>query len=228
MKIQSLKIIGLKKFFTEITFDFSQAMNLNTISGKNGSGKTTIADALLVLQQAFFLLKLEEKYPNNEFTIKANKAFMSKLIDLSCSSRISIKAAFIDGDNVIEIELVAEIIGVENVKYEIIMTDEHKNILEAYWNPENPTNVLIYIESDKYYNETKTPFSEINIKTKYDIPVSREAWLTVNMVFFPSDTFHILYKNLLMDWAYERLIPTKGKQDLYYKLATAFFNIYKF
>ncbi|MGN4444799.1 hypothetical protein ACTFOB_07760 [Bacillus cereus group sp. MYBK79-1] len=49
MKLLSISVASAKKFVTRTAFDFSEAGNVNTISGKNGSEKITIADAMLLL-----------------------------------------------------------------------------------------------------------------------------------------------------------------------------------
>ncbi|HDR7735189.1 TPA: AAA family ATPase [Bacillus thuringiensis] len=223
MKLLSISVMGVKKFLIRTTFDFSEAGNVNTISGKNGSGKTTIADAMLLLQQAFFLELIEEQFRNNSFASIARNEFIGKLNDSMCNRSAIVSVTFGIEDDVIGIELVANRNGL-SLNWELRATEEEKEKLRRYWNLENPTNIILYIESNKHYDETNTPFSEVNIKTTYELPVSREAWLTLNMIYFPTRTFHMLYKNLLMDWAYERLIPTKGKQDLYFKLGSFLFN----
>ncbi|WP_211748755.1 AAA family ATPase [Paenibacillus sp. Marseille-Q4541] len=224
MQLIKLVIKGFKKFSEETTFDFSQAKNTNTISGKNGSGKTTIADSLLLVQQAYFFQKLQSKFPESNFTFNAKEFFLSKLNDTLCARTAAITVDFILEDTtVVVITLNAEVTP-DTINWNLSISPEDVEKLDQYWNLENPTEVIVFIESNKHYNETNTPFSELNITTRNELALSRESWLTLNMIFSPRETFHLLYKNLLMDYAYERLIPTKGKQDLYFKLATLLFK----
>ncbi|MFF2017807.1 AAA family ATPase [Paenibacillus sp. NPDC058177] len=224
MKLKKLIIKGFKKFSEETTFDFSQAQNTNTISGKNGSGKTTIADSLLLVQQGYFFQKLEQNFPEHNFTFNAREIFLSKLNDTLCAKTAAITVHFIlDENTVVVVTLNAESTS-ETINWSLSISPEDSERLDQYWNLENPTEVIVFIESNKHYNETNTPFSELNITTKNELALSRESWLTLNMIFSPRETFHLLYKNLLMDYAYERLIPTKGKQDLYFKLAALLFK----
>ena len=217
MQLKKITLEGFKKFSNKVHLDFSEAKELNTISGKNGSGKTTIADAMLLLQQSVFLKLLQQEYPDNEFTKNASLHFIEKIKAYTNKDKANIQILFHDNEDPIEINLDI-LIECEDVKWEVTFIQGEKKLLD-YWKLDNPNNIIMFIESNKHYNESDMNFSDLSIETSYVLPVNKETWITLNMIFFPSDTFNLLYKNLIKDWAYERLIPTKGKVDLYYKIS---------
>ncbi|UOW68220.1 AAA family ATPase [Paraclostridium bifermentans] len=217
MQLKKITLEGFKKFSNKVDLDFSESKELNTISGKNGSGKTTIADAMLLLQQSVFLKLLQEEYPNNEFTKNASSHFIEKIKAYTNKDKANIQILFYDNEDPIEFNLDIFIDG-EDVKWEVTFIQGKEKLLD-YWKLDNPNNIIMFIESNKHYNESDMNFSDLSIETSYVLPVNKETWITLNMIFFPSDTFNLLYKNLIKDWAYERLIPTKGKVDLYYKIS---------
>lgn len=216
MRLKKLTLKGFKIFKNQIEFDFSHSKDINTISGKNGAGKTTIADSLTILQQYIFLDLLKKQYSNNEFTIKASKSCEEKIKSCMSDKEILISVEFEDdNEEIIKIDIEAKTLD-SGLDVSILGDKER---LQEYWNLESPTDLIMFVESSKYYNESDIKFSELNIETSYILPVERDIWLTLNMVFFPRETFNLLYKRMFKDWAYERLIPTKGKIDLYFKLA---------
>ncbi|WP_346896584.1 AAA family ATPase [Clostridium sp. UBA7503] len=220
MDIEGLIIEGFKRFNSKTVFDFSNSKNINTISGKNGSGKTTIADALLLIQQSIFLKLLKEQYSNNSFTKLVEKNFAETVKAYMCKNNLTIELKLKDGDDNIDIVFFAYESELE-ISWEILF-NQGEEILLQYWNLHQPNNIIMFVGSNKYYNEKNIKFSDLNIETSYTLPVDREIWLTLNMIFFPNNTFNLLYQNLFKDWAYERLIPTKGRIDLYFKLSQGF------
>ncbi|KEI82838.1 hypothetical protein EXM30_04920 [Clostridium botulinum] len=221
MKLKKIELTGIKRFANKITFDFLKSEKVNTISGMNGSGKSTIAHSLLVIQQAYFLRKLEI-YKDNTFAEKCEESFYEKVASLVADSKGKIDLIFIDQDKEISISLTIDTSNKTDINTQLSISEEDDLLISKYWNLQNPINTIVYVESNKDYNESNTPINQINIKTKYELPVNRETWLTLNMVFFPKDTFFLLYKNMVMDYAHDRLVPTKGKIDLYYKIACEF------
>ena len=55
-------------FINEQTFNFNEADILNTISGGNGSGKSTVFETALLCQKAFFVQILTELSESAKYT----------------------------------------------------------------------------------------------------------------------------------------------------------------
>ena len=54
--LQSLTLYNVKKFKGENTIDFSDTENkIYSLSGNNGSGKTTVLHSLMIAQMVFFM-----------------------------------------------------------------------------------------------------------------------------------------------------------------------------
>lgn len=221
MNLDSLIVEGFKKFDSRTVFNFNKSKNINTISGKNGSGKTTIAEALLLIQQSVFLTLLKEKFSSSTFTKKVEANFIEVVKSCMCKNSMTIQLVFKDDGDVIDF-LLTVYETKDSIKSWEVKFNEGKEKLLKYWNLEQPNNIIMFVASNRHYNEKNIEFSDLNIETKYELPVNREIWLTLNMIFFPDYTFNLLYQNLFKDWAYERLIPTKGRIDLYFKLSQGF------
>ena len=59
MRIKSIRLENIKKFGTECIYNFDTAEKINTISGKNGSGKSTI---VACASSVFFNLPMKDYF----------------------------------------------------------------------------------------------------------------------------------------------------------------------
>lgn len=76
MKLHCLNLNDIKSFSGTHTFDFSQSDKINTISGINGSGKTTIFKCAILAQKIFFAnLYNEQNETKIDFTKDALNIF---------------------------------------------------------------------------------------------------------------------------------------------------------
>ncbi len=219
MHIEKLTIQGLKKFAGYKEFNFNNSSDINSISGRNGSGKSTIADAIMIVQECYFFRLLEGRFPKNEFTKRVEKSIKEKLKDLTFST-FSIVLTLKE-DETATIELTYDKKN-ENFQINILNGQEQINKL---WNLDKVDNLIIYVSSTKYYDESNISLSDIEFQVDYPLPMDRDNWMNLNLIFFPNTMFKLLYKNMIDDWALERIIPSKGKRDLYIKLAEEMIKI---
>ena len=197
---------------------------INTISGENGSGKSTLAEILLLIQQAYFLDLLNKEYPSNDFTKACQEAFLNKVDSFINGDQLFVGVEFSENAESIKLSLDRDVSRFSDIYSKDFQVLEGEHIISKYWNLDNPQNLIVYVESNKTYDETQLALSDLNFQTSNQLSVSRDVWISLNMIFYPENSFRLLYKNILLDWAHDRLIPSKGKRDIYLKLAQAMFN----
>ena len=60
LTVKKVVLKNVRSFLQETPFEFENAKVINTISGINGSGKSTVFKALMLAQRAFFHNQLED------------------------------------------------------------------------------------------------------------------------------------------------------------------------
>ncbi len=84
MKIKEVTLNKIKKYSNQTSFDFTAGQNINTISGKNGAGKSTIFESLIKLQKAYFVQKIITEgisYDNRDLYNEVGKELFEFMID---------------------------------------------------------------------------------------------------------------------------------------------------
>lgn len=223
MKLKRIKVKGFKKFISEHVFYFEDT-EINTISGENGSGKSTLAEILLLIQQAYFLDLLNKEYHLNDFTKACEKAFWDKVSSFINGDILCVEVDLSENTENIKLSLDVDVLRSHDLWRKDFRVLEGDHVICKYWNLDDPQNLIVYIESNKTYDETQLALSDLDFQTSNELLVSRHVWTALNIIFYPENSFRLLYKNILLDWAHDRLIPSKGKRDIYLKLAQAMFN----
>lgn len=230
--LQRLVISNIKKFGTMSVFNFSDSLKFNTISGKNGAGKSTIFKCLIFIQKAFFIdllknndkyLELKEELGKELFTyFNENKSYIEVLFKAENRNNIVdrdvTEVACASENNYVTLRLVAEDIINETVKWRIEYSNDDYRIIKVFWNLYNPSNVIIYIDSNKYFIEEDVRYNNINIQSD-----KKEYSPIIDIILNPQDIFHHLYNRLINDYLQYRLIPPSknssnslGRKDIYY------------
>jgi predicted ATPase len=220
MKLHKILLNNIKNFHGSNCFEFSDTKGINTISGKNGAGKTTLFQSLVVLQQAYFY----------ELAISSSKIDFPDIAEVKDKIESILKNLFTSEDSSIsislifdEMELIPEeatltIINKENVQkslnWSIFVEEKDREVIERRWNINSPSNLIVYIGSDKHFDES--PVLHKNISISKNVGRLQQ---TFNYALDPYNAFTFIYNRLISEYIRERLIPAKPKQDLFFTMA---------
>lgn len=198
MKIKSIQLNNIKSFNKAIIFDFSEADKINTVSGVNGSGKTTIFKSIILAQKLFFTTTYDIKINNNEELLN----FFNNV-----DSSITINFEF-DTLEVANFTLKCIARSKELAEINLIATEEHLEKIKKYWDIENPRNLIIYIDSNRNIQEDNFSNEDINIST------NDSKSLLIDYITQPDKLFNATYERLIRDYIRERIIPSTPRTDL--------------
>ncbi|MGM0601315.1 MAG: ATP-dependent nuclease [Candidatus Rifleibacteriota bacterium] len=206
MKIIKIELFNVKSFDKKVLVEFDKKTSVFSISGQNGSGKSTFLRSAYLVQKAYFL-KLLSDFNWSEFEVEANRYLNDE--------GSYIKVLIVDGEDGHE----------EKIELELYRTDdrinlrvENGNILEKYWNLKSPQNLILFIDASKGFSEDTLLFDEINISENARSDLALEA------VFRPERLFSGIYRQLVKDYVHGRLIPSKPDRLLYFRVASKMFT----
>lgn len=216
LELQTLTLFNVKKYIGLNIIDFSESESkIITISGNNGSGKTTILHALMISQMAFFI---KSNYLEMNF---------SELVsNYNCYE--AIKQELNQDDSYIEIKFLSDNIpcgfklynkqeygdpwGIE------YSSTESLELIQKYWNLSNPSCLFFCLCSDKHYSEESVSYEKIMISKKTKIDFLLDYILGYSS--FPEN----MYQMLMNDHIKERLIPGSPRYDIYFVAARALYS----
>ncbi|MBJ6116905.1 AAA family ATPase [Pontibacter sp. BT310] len=204
MKLKTLNLKNIKSFVGEREFDFSESAKINTVSGINGSGKTTVFKSIILAQKIFFAEQVN--------------SFVSTKIDYSKD----LQNFFINSNSYIKLEF--EIYDTtlktasftikcierkkENVSVRLDGIPEEVELIKKFWNIKSPTNLIVYIDSNR--NILESDFSNENIQLKQ----SDSNDLALEYISHPEKIFYSTYERIIRDYIRERVIPGSPRADL--------------
>ncbi len=198
MKVKSITLKNIKSFEKEINFDFSNSDKINTISGINGSGKTTIFKSIILAQKLYFSKTYNIEIDNSEELLN----FYNNV-----DSNINIEFEFED-KTLSNFSLTCIERNKESVTINLIIEDNDKEKINQFWNFENPKNLIIYIDSNR--NISEEDFSNEDIKLTNNDTNS----LIIEYITQPDKLFYNTYERLIRDYIRERIIPSTPRTDL--------------
>lgn len=212
MKIQKIILNNIRNFSNSNEFDFKDTVVVNTISGKNGSGKSTIFKSLLLAQKAFFCNQIED----NEIIVDSIGVELAKLFT---SKESSIELHFKFDDNadlnyVGSFKIICNKFNQSKVEWVLICSDKDLKDIKKHWNLKNPRNLVFYIDSNKSFIETDISYDNISISGQ-----TESSSLILNTILNPERIFTNTYSTLIRGYLHERLVPAKPRKDLYFLIA---------
>ncbi|MGG3891161.1 ATP-binding cassette domain-containing protein [Metabacillus fastidiosus] len=238
MKIKEVTLNKIKKYNNRVIFKFIAGQNINTISGKNGAGKSTIFEALIKLQKAYFVRKILMEnilYEGRDLYTEVGKELFQFMID----DKAYIEAIF--QFDKIDKEMANDSSSTEAQK----IRDEQQEIASAIENQQEVVEVKVVLKAEKIENEQvywqieiteeeevvlssfwnlKNPKNIIafissnkNIIEKDvtfdDIKLKQDKIISpiVKFVLDPTSIFENLYEILVNDYLHEKIIPVTRK-----------------
>jgi len=198
MKVKKIILSDIKSFDKPTEFDLSSSDRINTVSGVNGSGKTTVFKSLILAQKLFFSVVNDIKLNNSEELLNY---FNSK------NSYISIFFIFDDSSEAV-FSIKSTNRTKELVEFNLVITDNDKNKISEFWNLQNPKNLIIYIDSNRTTSESNFSNEDINISN-----INSKSLLS-DYIIQPDKLFNTTYERLMKDYIRERIIPSTPRTDL--------------
>jgi predicted ATPase len=211
MKLQHIEIRNVKNFTGLNNFSFDPNININTISGTNGSGKTTIFKCVQLCQKAFFLDQFNGKEENYSFL----KEKLFAMAEGYLSGQDSyIKVTFLIDDKEFFFKI---FIKDKELKREC--DNESLINIAKYWNIHNPISIILIIDASKSFSNENIEYSNISIN-----PYSKKE-LVHKCIFQPEEIFSYMYQTVVKDYIHERIIPAKPPRYFYFNIATKLMNL---
>ncbi|WFR55638.1 AAA family ATPase [Anaerocolumna sp. AGMB13025] len=237
MRIVNISLKYIKKFDNEQEYIFDDTASINTISGKNGSGKSTIFESMVLCQKAYFVNEIEHKANalNSRFSIENLKKEVSKeLYNIALKNGASIKMCIrfsktdfqwnmnvekftaSQKENDIDVFDVHISLAVTDIQEGIaewkISIDEGTNegLLGCFWNLQNPSNIIVYLDADKNVYEDDFTYQKISMISEETIsPI-------INFVLESKQIYQNMYNIMMNAYLYQRINPQTPKKDLFF------------
>lgn len=216
LELQKIILTDVKRFKGKNDVDFSSAEEkLISLSGNNGSGKTTILHSLMVAQMVYFIKenKLEHDKPEQIQKYNCN----DKIFQLLTKDKSQIEIKFLsDGCDcgfTLYVKSLQEKIW--EVKFD---SPESQELIARYWNLSNPSCLFFYLGSDKHYAEESVTYEKIKITNK-----NNKGYLLDYILDYEHFSEN-MYQTLMNDYIKERVIPGSPRHDIYFSAAKILFN----
>jgi hypothetical protein len=214
MKLNSLTINDIKSFNGIRTFDFSASDKINTVSGINGSGKTTVFKSIILAQKIFFAEQINKE---TDRIIDYTKDIANVFSKVNSFIRLEFRL------NNSESELASFTIRCvqkkkEFVKVELEGSDNHLQLIRTFWDIKSPTNIIVYVDSNRNIHEED--FSNENIRLSQNDNID----LAIEYVSQPEKFFSSTYERIFKDYVRERIIPSTPRHDLPHYISKIFIH----
>lgn len=216
LSLQTIKLFNIKRFINENEINFSNCdSKIFSLSGNNGSGKTTILHSLMIAQMVFFM-KQDHLEQN----------FSSLLIQFNCYEKIH--KLLTSNDSYIEIHFLSDNIP---CGFKIYLKNDYNNsvgieylsndsldLIQKYWNLSNPSCLFFYLSSEKHFKEDSITYDKIKISDKV------KSNYILDYILNYENFSENMYQLLVNDYIKERVIPGSPRHDIYFGAAKILFN----
>lgn len=247
MKLLELEVKNIKGFSGNNKFIFKDSKYINTISGKNGSGKTTIFEALTFIQRAYFLdilsnigvITLEEKNITDLFNsdiyelLSDKNAFIAAKLKFDYSDLKKIE----NKDHKIPLQVAEKFCNNKELITDILDNWEHEVSIKIEMTKEINENIDLKIIINNMDNLLLKEFwnlsspkniivfmgADKNVIEKdinfEDIILNKKNQIhpCIRFIFEPNKIYSNLYSSAINDHLYERIDPRKGYYTKYFQ-----------
>ncbi len=206
LTVKKVVLKNVRSFLQETPFEFENAKVINTISGINGSGKSTVFKALMLAQRAFFHNQLEDseerrKSIANDLLAMLNEvgAFITITFEIVTESTIShatFRVRCVERTN-------------EHIVWRLEASDSDLAAIRQYWDITKPRDIIVFIDSNRFISEQDFSSGEISISQSKNLDD-----LVLDYIFYPERLFGSIYERIIRDYARERIIPSRPRRDL--------------
>ncbi|MBE9398703.1 AAA family ATPase [Pontibacterium sp. N1Y112] len=208
IKVKKISLHNVKSFKGYKDFDFDEGDNIFAVSGRNGSGKTTILKSLVLFQKAFFVKycdcnKYRDDFEREVFKfLSENHSSIKIILNIDGKDRSFFLKRRQDGP------FLWDVGGAQHC------IDD----LGRFWNSSNPSSLILFIDASKSFSEDSVSHQSIGVSKV------RPVDLLIESIFYPDRVFSNTYQRLVNDYISDRLVPLKPDRLLYYKVASKLFN----
>ncbi len=236
MRIKSLALRNIKKFNFLQRYDFAKGELVNTVSGKNGSGKSTIFECIMLCQKAYFVKKMSSEdatllndvskdlygvIVGNEAYIDLGVQFIKQDFHWSVNANKYHSTKDEDNDDVYDVHVILKVRrGQNNSILWDVDVDENGNegLLSEFWNLKNPSHVIVYLDADKNVYEDDFTYQKITMISDDEInPI-------VKFVIQPKQLYQNMYNVMMNAYVYQRINPQTPKKDQFFSESKEMFH----
>ena len=209
LRIKSINVRHVRSFSNAL-LKLPDDTQLLTLSGPNGAGKSTLIKAAWLVQKAHFLVG---SLDSDE--IQRHERELARYLNRD-DSRISVTFSYRDEDTSDpEVEASIAISAAKEGGYTI--TYEREELIRQSWNPDNPKDIILYVDASKGFSEVTLSYADLNIAR------NNRAHVAMQAILRPEDLFSGIYQQLVRDYVHSRLVPSKPDRLLYLQVAKAMF-----
>lgn len=209
IKFLSITITRIKGFNEKFPANFSKEKNLYTVSGANGSGKSTVLRSLVLAQKAFFLTQLDQ---GSELYKRYWGRVDDEIRRYVRDDKSSICVNFSINGSEGQLVLSGDVIKgwtVSGTKLEE---------LKKFWDIKNPTSIILYLDASKSVSEEEIRYTSLNMS---DLGIET---LAIRCIFTPQHAFSEMYRQTIQDYIVERLSPSSPPRTVYQSIAKSIFH----